>query len=76
MANKLSVSIPEIMLVGATRGMLGAGIGLLVSTKLSRRQRKAVGLPLFIAGALSTIPIAIHLFRKKRPDTELWNADL
>ena len=41
--------------------MIGVGIGLLLANKLSRRQRKVIGLPLLIAGALSTIPIAHHL---------------
>jgi hypothetical protein len=71
MANKqLSVSIPELALVAATRGAAGVGIGLLLSNALSRQKRKAIGLPLLIAGALSTIPIAMRLFHKKGPETE------
>jgi hypothetical protein len=68
--NKLSVSFPELVLVAATRGMIGAGVGLLLANKLSRKQRKELGLPLLIAGALSTIPIGLHLFRGKSTETE------
>jgi hypothetical protein len=58
------ITIPELAFIGATRGMLGAGIGLLVAGQLTPRQRRAVGIPLFTVGAVSTIPILIHLFRK------------
>jgi hypothetical protein len=67
--DKMSISFPELGLLAATRGMIGVGLGLLFANKLSREKRKVVGLPLFIIGALSTIPIAVHLFRKE-PKTE------
>jgi hypothetical protein len=59
-----SITFPEIALIAGTRGLLGMGIGLLVAGHLSDRQRKALALPLIAAGALSTIPLAIHLLRK------------
>jgi hypothetical protein len=66
MENKqLSVSLPELALIAATRGIIGVGAGLLLSNLLSRSQRKFIGLPLFFLGALSSIPIARHLFHKK-----------
>jgi presenilin-like A22 family membrane protease len=68
--DKLSVSLPELGLFGATRGMIGAGIGLLLANRMSNKRRKAVGLPLFIVGALSTIPIAMHIFHKDKPAIE------
>jgi hypothetical protein len=58
-----SVTLPELALIGATRGMIGFGVGLLISERLGSDHRKAVGLTLLIAGALSTIPLAIRLFR-------------
>ena len=58
------VTIPELAVIGATRGMLGAGIGLLVAGQLTPRQRSAIGLPLLTVGALSTVPILIHILRK------------
>jgi len=50
--------------------MIGAGIGLLLANRMSKGKRKAVGLPLFIVGALSTIPIAMHIFHKDKPELE------
>ena len=70
MDNKVSISFPELGLFAATRGMIGAGIGLLIANRISRDKRKAIGLPLFIVGALSTIPIARHIFHKEPPQME------
>lgn len=64
MEHKLSLTVPELAFLAATRGMIGAGVGLLLSNKISRQKRKAIGLPLLIVGALSTIPIARHLFSR------------
>jgi len=53
-----AIAIPELALIAATRGMLGAGIGLLVADRLPREQRRTLGWTLLIVGALSTIPLA------------------
>jgi hypothetical protein len=70
MHNKISISFPELGLLAATRGMIGAGLGLLLANRLSREKRKAIGLPLFIIGALSTIPIAMRVFHKGPSEME------
>lgn len=70
MNNKISISYPELGLFAATRGMIGAGIGLMLANRISREKRRAIGLPLFIIGALSTIPIAMRLFHKEAPQME------
>jgi len=67
---KLTISVPELMFIAATRGAIGVGVGLLLSNALSRQTRKAIGLPLFIIGALSTIPIAIQVFGKKAEEED------
>jgi hypothetical protein len=59
------VTIPEIALIAGTRGMLGAGIALLLGDRLSEDKRKAVGWTLFLIGALSTIPLAIGILSKR-----------
>ena len=56
------VTVPELALIAGTRGMLGAGIGLLLSGKLSREQRRAVGWTLVTVGAVTTIPLVISVF--------------
>ena len=53
------LTLPEIMLISGTRVALGAGIGLLISTRLCRRQRKAAGVALALVGGLTTIPLSI-----------------
>lgn len=54
----ISITKPELVLIAATRGMLGAGLALLLGERLSAEQRRAVGWTLFLVGALSTIPLA------------------
>ena len=55
----LNVSFPEVAFVALTRGMAGAGIGLLASGRLDKSQRKKAGLALLAIGILTTIPIAL-----------------
>jgi hypothetical protein len=56
------ISIPELALIAATRGMLGVGIGLLIAGRLGRKRRFAVGSTLAAVGALATIPLAFEVF--------------
>ena len=58
--------LPELGLIAGTRGMLGAGIGLLVADKLDAQQRKGVGWTLVTIGALTTIPLAMMVFSRRR----------
>lgn len=60
-----AVFVPEFALIGATRGMLGLGIGLLVANRLAKDRRKLVGTVLVLVGALSTIPLAMRVFRRE-----------
>ena len=62
-----NVTVPEIGIVAATRGMLGAGIGLVASNYLRPEIRRSVGWTLLGIGALTTIPIAMALFGKREP---------
>ena len=45
-----------------TRAALGAGVGLLISSKLDERQRRAAGIALVLVGVVTTIPFAVHFF--------------
>ncbi len=63
---KTELTLPELALIAATRGMLGAGIALLLADKLSPEQRKAVGWTLAAVGAVTTIPLALEVFAKRR----------
>ena len=61
---KSSLSLPEIALIGGTRGMLGAGIGLLLAGRLSDEQRRAVGCTLLLVGLVTTIPLLLNVLGK------------
>ena len=61
----MSITLPQLGLIAATRGLIGVGAGLLFSNLLDRKQRKVIGLPLLALGILSTIPIARRIFHKK-----------
>ena len=56
---------PEFAFIVATRGMLGAGIGLLVSQRLNEVQRRSVGLALLAIGLVTTIPAAAAVFGRR-----------
>jgi hypothetical protein len=64
---KVELLLSQLFFIAVTRGILGAGIGLLVAGRLSRRQRRRVGTTLAIVGALTTIPAAFLVRRGARP---------
>jgi hypothetical protein len=63
---KVKLTLPEIALIAGTRGMVGAGVGLLLADRLKDDQRKAIGWTLLIIGAFSTIPLAIEVLSKRQ----------
>jgi len=62
----MTLSIPELAFVAATRGMAGVGIGLLVADLLRAETRKAVGWTLLTVGVITTVPIAVEIFTHRR----------
>jgi hypothetical protein len=61
------ITTPVLALFAGTRGMVGFGLGLLLSERFRSDRRRAVGWTLLVAGALSTIPLALTIFRGRRP---------
>jgi len=61
----MQFNMPQLVLLGATRGMIGFGVGLLIAERLKRGRRKSIGWTLLGIGAASTIPLAITIFRKR-----------
>jgi hypothetical protein len=59
------LSVPDLILIAGTRVAFGIGIGLLLSDRLNRDQRRAAGLALVGVGAATTIPLAISVIGKK-----------
>jgi hypothetical protein len=70
--NEKRLNLSDIMLIAMTRGMFGAGIGLLAAGKLTTEQRRAIGRTLMIVGAVTTIPLVWRVFGQR--DTRLLNA--
>jgi cation transport regulator len=60
----MNVSLPEIAFIAATRGVGGAGIGLLAGNYLKPGQRRTLGLALLAIGILTTVPIALAARRR------------
>jgi hypothetical protein len=60
------IALPRLALIAAARGMLGVGIGLLISERFSRRDRARVGFVLAAVGALSTLPLLAGVLRHTR----------
>jgi hypothetical protein len=50
-------TIPEMMLIAGTRIALGVGVGLLISERLTKDQRKGAGWALLAVGVLTTFPL-------------------
>lgn len=65
------VTWPELALIAGTRMAMGVGIGLLLSGRLNRDQRKAAGLSLALVGAITTVPLFVEVFCKKNSSGEV-----
>ncbi len=63
----VDLPIHELAFVAGTRGMLGAGVGLLLAGFLKPETRRSVGWTLIALGALTTVPIAVSLIRRSEP---------
>lgn len=61
-----TVPMPVIALVALTRGMLGAGLALLLADRLKPEQRRPVGWTLFVVGAVTTVPLAMNVVANSR----------
>ncbi|PYS82749.1 MAG: hypothetical protein DMF67_11700 [Acidobacteria bacterium] len=58
------LTLPELGIIASTRGMLGAGVALLVGDRLDPRTRRTIGWTLLLVGALSSVPILVHVLGK------------
>lgn len=64
---KIQVSIPQLAFVAVTRALGGIGLGLLLSSQLGPRTRRRVGWTLLTIGAMTTLPIAAGVLRRRVP---------
>ena len=61
-----SLSLPDIFLIAGTRVALGVGVGLLLARRFSESARKGAGAALLAVGALSTVPLALNIFGRRK----------
>ncbi len=59
------VTLPEMAIVAMTRGMAGAGAGLLLAGRIRPDVRRAVGWTLLAVGAATTVPILLSFLGKR-----------
>ncbi len=64
------ISIPELGLIAGTRGLLGIGVGFLLADRISRDRRQAIGWTLLSIGVVTTIPLALEVWRQRVPAEE------
>ncbi|MEO6743208.1 MAG: hypothetical protein ABIS28_04630 [Caldimonas sp.] len=57
--------LPELALLAGTRGLLGAGLGLLLAERVNADQRRALGWALVAIGVVTTIPLALMVFNRR-----------
>src|SRR5207253_3090529 len=58
MMKKRLLSVPQLLFIAGTRAVLGAGVALFASRRLSERKRRTAGVALALVGAATTIPAA------------------
>lgn len=64
--HNVDIPLHELAFIAVTRGLLGAGVGLLLSDYLRPESRKGVGWTLVALGAVTTVPIAASVFGHRR----------
>ncbi|HJV26919.1 MAG TPA: hypothetical protein VJ673_14620 [Aromatoleum sp.] len=67
---KTELDLPTVGLIAGTRGMLGAGIGLLLADRLSAEQRRTAGWTLLAVGALTTVPLILQVLDRRVDEHE------
>lgn len=60
------LTIPEVALIASTRAALGGGLAFLLADRLSKEQRKAAGLALFLVGVITTVPLVLTVISRRR----------
>jgi hypothetical protein len=65
LSKKRTLTMPLLGAIAATRGMLGTGLGLLLSKRVAERKRRAVGWTLLAIGVASTVPLAAAVLRRR-----------
>jgi hypothetical protein len=67
----IALTFPEFSMAVGTRVALGMGVGLLISSRFNRDERKGAGLALVLVGVLTTIPIVLGVLGKRSVEKPL-----
>ena len=70
------ITLPELALVAITRVALGAGLALLLGERLTAEERRTLGWALAMAGAITTVPLAIDVIGKSHPAPGYWWSEM
>lgn len=70
--SKVTLPLPLLFGIVATRAALGVGIGLLLADKL-KDKRHAIGVALVTIGAATTVPAAMAVLRARQDSTDSWS---
>ena len=60
------LTLPEIALIAGTRGMLGAGIALLLGERMEGKRGRVAGWTLLAVGVVTTIPLLVDVLSKRK----------
>jgi hypothetical protein len=58
---KVTLRLPVLGLIVATRAALAFGAGLLLSNKIPKARRRAIGMTLVAIGAATTVPAVVSV---------------
>jgi hypothetical protein len=62
----LDLTLPRLIAIAVTRGLAGAGLGLLLADRIPHGRRRPIGAMLLGIGAVSTLPLILPIARKLR----------
>ena len=68
---KITLFLPELLLIVGTRALLGGGVALLLTEQMERKERRLLGWTLGLIGAITTIPLAMELLSENHPNRKL-----
>lgn len=62
---EIALTLPQVSLIAGTRVALGAGLAMLLTDRMSDRERRTAGWTLFLAGAATTVPLMRMVLKKR-----------
>ena len=63
---KISIYLTELVLIDGTRAMLGAGVALILTENMEKKNLHLLGWTLAMVGAVTTVPLVMVLLAENR----------